>query len=268
AFVILPRLTMPNEMLRIGVLFVLVNVTSAFLFLAVEHPANQLIRWHADQFMMKLKTAKAPEMQVKTSPRNRLVLIGVSLSILLTWYGLHFWLRPASGSNGQPKQEPAPGRLPSVVSVNPTSGSGTNQTFSIAISSPKSATDVGIFLIINSGLSGAGGCQIVFNRSMNLLWVVADNGSTWGSPATVGAGSTLSNSQCGLSPDESSLSQAGDVLTLNLKLSFKPTFSGLKNIYVMAADQRGQGNGWREIGAWTVANGSSLAPSSPTDSAR
>jgi hypothetical protein len=112
-------------------------------------------------------------------------------------------------------------------------------------------TDVGIYLLVNNQSMSANGCQVVYNRAMNIIWLVADDGNTWLPSGAVGAGSVSSNAQCMVAPAESSVSKTGDILTLNLKLTFKPAFLGQKNIYVMAADQRGNSSGWQQLGTWT-----------------
>ena len=42
-------------------------------------------------------------------------------------------------------------------------------------------------------------------------------------------------------------------MTLNLTMTFKPTFAGAKNIYLHAVDISGTNSGWQQLGAWTVA---------------
>lgn len=247
--VILPRLTISNDILRLGVLFLLVNVVSAFLFLSVEHPANQVIRREVELFV-RTKSSITGE-KIGIFRRYRLVLAGASATILLIWCGVHFgWFRSAPDVGGRPAQV-AGGRSLSVVSLTPSSASGSNQTFSIKISYSESVTDVGIYLLVNNQSMSANGCQVVYNRAMNIIWLVADDGNTWLPSGAVGAGSVSSNAQCMVAPAESSVSKTGDILTLNLKLTFKPAFLGQKNIYVMAADQRGNSSGWQQLGTWT-----------------
>jgi hypothetical protein len=156
---------------------------------------------------------------------------------------------------------------PSIVSLTPSSGSGLSQTFSVAVSDPDGAADIAsVFLLVNSQLSGVNACQIAFDRPSHLIWLIADNGSTWLTAGTVGAGVLTSNTQCSVDPVGSSLSLAGNVLTLNLKLAFNPAFSGANKIFLLAVDMAGLNTGWQQIGSWTVADSPpsivSLTPSS------
>jgi hypothetical protein len=48
----------------------------------------------------------------------------------------------------------------------------------------------------------------------------------------------------------SSVSGSGNNLTLNIALTFKPAFSGAKNIYMDAYD--GTESGWQQKGSWTI----------------
>ena len=141
---------------------------------------------------------------------------------------------------------------PQVLSLTPSSGSGLSQTFSFALADPDGAADIAtVHVIVNSQLSGVNGCRIAFDRPSRLLWLIADNGTTWLTAGTVGSGSITSNTQCSLDPVSSSLSVAGNVLTLSLRLVFKPAFSGAKQIFLLAVDRTGLNTGWQQIGSWT-----------------
>jgi hypothetical protein len=140
--------------------------------------------------------------------------------------------------------------LPSVISLTPSSGSGASQTFSV-VSNTSGATDVAIFFQVNSQLSPVAACEIVYDRSVNQLWLIADNGSTWLTAGTLGSGSLTSNTQCSVDPTGSSQSQVGNILTLNVRLVFKPAFSGAKQIFLLAQDQSGLNAGWQQMGSWT-----------------
>jgi hypothetical protein len=41
-------------------------------------------------------------------------------------------------------------------------------------------------------------------------------------------------------------------LTLNLAMTFKPAYSGAKNIYMYAGDVSGSNSGWQQRGTLTV----------------
>jgi hypothetical protein len=70
--------------------------------------------------------------------------------------------------------------------------------------------------------------------------------------ATLGAATTLQNSQCSLNVAATSASMNGNTLTLNLAMTFKPAFAGAKNIYMYGVDVSGPNSGWQQLGTWTV----------------
>src|SRR2546423_600187 len=86
---------------------------------------------------------------------------------------------------------------------------------------------------------------------------VGGNGRS--APAKLGTATTLSNSQCTINVGQSSSSGSGNVLTLNLAVSFNSGFSGGKNIYGFVKDQGDNASGWQTVGTWTVTAGSKPA---------
>ena len=69
---------------------------------------------------------------------------------------------------------------------------------------------------------------------------------------TPGTTQTVENSYCVVRALGSSVSEAGNNLTLSLALSFKPDFDGPKNVFTAAQDRSGTVTGWQLIGTWTV----------------
>ena len=72
-------------------------------------------------------------------------------------------------------------------------------------------------------------------------------------PATLGSATTLQNSQCSLNVATATVVPSGNTLTLNVTLTFKPAFTGAKNVYLHAVDVSGANSGWQQLGTWTVA---------------
>lgn len=77
-----------------------------------------------------------------------------------------------------------------------------------------------------------------------------DAGQLPASSISPGSGSQQ-NSQCSLNGANSSASLAGQVLTLNLSLSFLPAFGGGKSVYLQAVSPWGS-TPWQTKGSWTV----------------
>lgn len=108
-----------------------------------------------------------------------------------------------------------------------------------------------LLLQINAGQSNANACHVYYQPSGNHLYPATNSGNAWITPAlTPGFAGTASNSQCTLNGGSSSVSTAGNDLTLRVALSFSNTFVGTKNIYLYAAKFSGQSNGWVMEGGW------------------
>jgi hypothetical protein len=154
---------------------------------------------------------------------------------------------------------------PSPVSVTPNSGGGPSQTFAFQFTDPRGATAISsVSVIINSTLTGAGGCYILYYRAARVLYLASDTATAWLSPITLGASANTQNSQCSISASGSSASSNGNDLTVNLAITFQTAFNGARNIYMEAYD--GLDSGWSQKGAWTVAAVTPLGPVSVTPS--
>ena len=149
--------------------------------------------------------------------------------------------------------------LPSTISVSPSSGSGTTQTFAFTFSDPSGyASVVAAQMLFNTSFATPSSCFLYLNRAASAIYLASDAGTVWQGPVTLGTSGTLQNSQCTLSGAGSSLSGSGTTLTLNVALTFKGAFSGSRNIYMEVANATGD-SGWQQRGTWTVP--ASLLPS-------
>jgi hypothetical protein len=144
-----------------------------------------------------------------------------------------------SGSSGwqQGGSWTVPAGPPALVSVTPSSGSGSSQTFSFVYSDPRGyAAITSLQTVINSSLSGSAGCYLLYYPGANVFYLSNDAVTAWLGPVALGQPGSLQNSQCSVDAGSSSASGSGANLTVNLALSFKPTFGGAKNVYMDAAD--------------------------------
>jgi hypothetical protein len=167
-------------------------------------------------------------------------------------------------------QAGAPPAVPSVVSVTPSAGSGSNQVFTAVFSDTGGGGALsGELFLINSSLNGSSACWVQVGPGGIYLY---DDDST---PLVLGpmvAGGTYSNKQCTLSGTGSGLSTSGNNLTLTLSIRFKGVFAGPKNIYASASDIYGNSTGWRSVGSFTVGSAMpsvvSLTPDAGAGSSR
>jgi Chitobiase/beta-hexosaminidase C-terminal domain/Right handed beta helix region len=159
---------------------------------------------------------------------------------------------------------------PAIVSLSPNSGTGVSGTFKAIYSDPNGAGDLNeVLLQINSVQSSANACYVYYQPQGNHLYL-ANNSGVWITPSlTPGVAGTASNSQCTLNGGSSSVTTAGNDLTLSVALSFISTFAGSKNVYLYAAGYSGQNSGWIKEGTWVPASAGppaivSLSPNSGT----
>jgi hypothetical protein len=155
------------------------------------------------------------------------------------WQQRGTWTIPASGP-------------PAAVSVTPSSGSGLSQTFAFAFSDGKGYTAiVSAQILINTPMTGAAGCYLLYQRASNSLYLTNDAATVWQTPVTLGQSGTLQNSQCSVNAAASSISGSGNDLTLNLALTFQSAFAGSRGIYMEVYDGTDD-SGWQQRGTWTV----------------
>ena len=178
---------------------------------------------------------------------------------------LGVWTVPGTGSSP-----------PQVVSVSPSSGSGSTQVFSFVYLDPNGPGDLGeAQALINTAVGGAGACYVFYNPALNSVTLGNDAYTSLLGPMTLGASATLQNSQCTVNGASSSATWSGNTLTLKLSLTFAPAFAGAKYIFGYARSVGGLISGWQTLGVWTVPGTAqpppqvvSVSPASGTGSAQ
>jgi hypothetical protein len=145
--------------------------------------------------------------------------------------------------------------LVAADSVTPGSGSGASRIFAARFSDTAGATDIAaayFWVSRTSSISIASSCVAYLNRPANAVSLLNDAGTAW-TTAAIGSGGTLQNSQCAITLGGGTTAIASaNVLTLNLAMTFKPAFSGAKNVILYAANAGGINSGWQARGTWTV----------------
>jgi hypothetical protein len=143
--------------------------------------------------------------------------------------------------------------LVTADAVTPSSGSGATQTFALQYSHSYGAAElhtVHVQFRESFAVSATNSCLVFYDHFANSLLLASDGLSDWQS-ASLGTAVTLQNSQCANAVGSSSVTLAGNTLTLNLAMRFKPAFAGSKNIYMYAFAGRAI-SGWHDRGDWTV----------------
>jgi hypothetical protein len=143
--------------------------------------------------------------------------------------------------------------VPSTVSVTPSSGSGTSHSFALQYSDTAGAANLQfVYAWFNTNLTSASSsCILYYQPSTNQLNLL-NNGATAWQTATLGAATTLQNSQCSVNVATATAVPSGNTLTLTLPMTFQAGYAGGKNIYMYDSDISGSNSGWQQEGTWTV----------------
>jgi hypothetical protein len=127
-----------------------------------------------------------------------------------------------------------------------------SQTFSFVFSDAGGYADMVWQQVMISGNGAMPGACFVFYSGYTRQWFLGtDDGTGALGPAALGSSGTLQNSQCTLNVGASSAVGSGTTLTLNMALTFQPSFSGPKGIWAVAASWDGLNSGWQSMGSWT-----------------
>ncbi|SPF49148.1 exported hypothetical protein [Candidatus Sulfopaludibacter sp. SbA4] len=131
---------------------------------------------------------------------------------------------------------------PGSISISPASGAGSSQTFTLAVPHPGGWHNLSVVnMLIASTLDGQHACYAAYELVTGSLLLLDDQGKDY---------QAGSNSQCGVRL----LSAKGDgnVLTIEVNVSFRAGFAGKKNLYLASRDHDQNNSGWQILGTWEV----------------
>jgi hypothetical protein len=174
-------------------------------------------------------------------------------------------------------QPPAPGISP--LDVSPGAGSGAGKIFAITFQDINGYADLKILdILFSTFLDGQNACYLAFlpySSTSGGVFLVDDGGDAGGPFAGAllvnGSGSgSIGNSQCTISASGSSVVASGNILTLNLQMTFAPGWAGNK-VFYLAARTATANSGWQAWGTWEVPGpataGPGVGPMTPSRSA-
>ncbi len=98
-------------------------------------------------------------------------------------------------------------------------------------------------IVINKVLNWANSCNVWYDLPSNTLYLW--NGSGWDISPLGAGGTTLANSQCSLNGAASTVTGAGNTLTLNLALNYTSAMAGVQNVYVWSNDKADASTGYQ-----------------------
>jgi hypothetical protein len=146
---------------------------------------------------------------------------------------------------------------PVNISVSPSSGPppdpGSPHSFVSTASSQGGYSFINVvYLLFGWQPSLTDSCQIAYVRDGNYLTLMNDAGTQWLSPTPPGTqGATISNSNCTVDAGASSVSGAGNNLSVTVKVTFKQQYVGPHTSWMGAVDNAGLVAGWQAMGTWT-----------------
>jgi M6 family metalloprotease-like protein len=138
----------------------------------------------------------------------------------------------------------------SVLSVNPSSGTGATGQFTFAFNDVNGYQDIA-GLSVN--FSGSPTCQIYVYPSYNELYLLVDQaGAGNPPPIVIGTPGTASNSVCSISTSGSSITGSGNQLSVTLAVDFLSSFGGSHRMEAFTFDNVGDSSPTVPLGTWIV----------------
>jgi hypothetical protein len=175
--------------------------------------------------------------------------------------------RDTAGSNtgwqamGVYQAPPAPSGVITVGTVDPARGvpaAGDGQPVTVTLTDTKGTGDIGVInVLVNDFIDGRRACYLAYVPASRQLLLVDDAGDAGGPFAggmvLDGSAATIQNSQCAVNGAASSVSVAGNTLTLTLDMTFQSAFAGNRVVWVAGRDLAGGNNtGWQAVATLKV----------------
>jgi len=162
------------------------------------------------------------------------------------WEALRTWNVPGVTPSG-----------PSVNGMSPASSYSLAQTYTFTFSDTNGWQDIAVAnVLINGAIDGRHACFLAFvpssagGGSVLLVDDAGDGAGPYSGVVLPGTG-IASNSQCAIAGAGSSVSAAGNTLTLTLVVTFTQNFAGNQIVYA-AARSVALSSGWQPVGSGTV----------------
>jgi sugar lactone lactonase YvrE len=142
---------------------------------------------------------------------------------------------------------------PYVGEMRLSASTGTATTISLTAGHTSGVSQLSMVHVrINSAVVGGAPCHVVYFPASDTFNLINDAETAMVSPTGVRPGAAaLSNGRCTLGTS-SARTMAGNDLTLTLPFVFPSSFTGAKNIYVNAFDNRGNLTHWIQTGTYSV----------------
>jgi len=139
-------------------------------------------------------------------------------------------------------------RPPLVGAIVPSSGSSrvnNAATFTATYSDADGWQDIQyVNLLINTSINLSKCFYGYYDQNTNKLYMRNDANTAWLGGYAPGSGNVIENSYAKINCASTTISGAGDTLTVNWNIVFKSKFTGSKKMYLYVKDDQGAYNGW------------------------
>jgi subtilisin family serine protease len=142
---------------------------------------------------------------------------------------------------------------PVIVSLTPNSGNfntGTGYNFSAVYADADGYADLsGLYFSVGQRPNAV---YVYYNRAQNKLYIQDSSG--WSGGFAPGAVNIIEGPYGYLNCAQTSVSASGNNCTVNWAVSFKPVFTGTKELNLFAYDNKEVGSGWQKKGTITISS--------------
>ncbi len=152
--------------------------------------------------------------------------------------------------------------VPSGISVDPSAGTGSEQTFIATYSDADGVDDFHYtYLRFTDGGAWAGECVLQYHQNQGKVFILDDAGNDWGAGEDPGSLATLASSACSLDVSGVVVTEFDNILTIAYPLIFaNPLAPETPTIELWAIDDNDSTSGWQQSGSWTIPVNSNQVP--------
>ena len=104
-------------------------------------------------------------------------------------------------------------------------------------------------LLINRAMTGESACYVFGEPKASQFMLVNDSGI---GSVTLGKKQQLTNKQCDLIREGTSIKKSGNTIEFNVHVRFQTSFAGPKKLFGIIQDPQGATTGLKPLGSWSV----------------
>jgi hypothetical protein len=155
--------------------------------------------------------------------------------------------QPAPAAAGSPVTAPAD---TGGLEVTPREGAGQDQIFQLRFTSDSDVSSQGLMgLLINRTMTGESACYVFGDPKAGDFMLVNDTGI---GSVPLGKKQELTNKQCDLIREGTSIKKSANTIEFNAHVRFHPSFAGPKKMFGIINDAQGATAGLKLLGTWSV----------------